>query len=42
MDFEISKNDQIILRELAVRVAEIAKCPEQNKKRELWKKHMMT
>lgn len=39
MDFEINKNDQRILRELALRVAEIAKRPEQNEKRELWRKH---
>ncbi|MFW6007488.1 MAG: hypothetical protein ACOC4G_05420 [Bacillota bacterium] len=34
-----SKNDRVILRELAKKVAEIAELPEMDKKRQEWKKH---
>ena len=34
-----SKNDQAVLKQLAQRVHEIAQLPEQQAKRELWRRH---
>jgi hypothetical protein len=40
-DVKISREDKIILRNLAEKVAKLASDPEMEEKRELWKKHNM-